>query len=176
MINLNMESQDIQRTYMINRIGFYHPDGMQIQFGDRKNSKYQMLIRTNTDKVYDFKAGDKLFLKTRLYKIWGLKLDPQENRQHDYLIEHPLSKSDTTSFVLPEGWSVESLPKNRAASFSLGRFESRHWYDEGKRTVYSTISFTVDKKIIPSSLYQEARKFFDQILEESNQKLVLRAG
>jgi hypothetical protein len=176
MIRLNMESQDIQRTYVINQFGFVHPDNMQIGFSDRGKDNYQLSVKTNTEKVHDFKAGNKFFLRSRLYKIWSLKLDPQPNRKYDYLIEHPLTKSDTTLFVIPEGWSVESLPKNKTASFKYGRFESKYWFDESKRTVFSTVSFSIDNKIIPASVYEEARKFFDQIIDDGNQKLVLQAN
>jgi hypothetical protein len=171
-----MESQDIQRTYVINQFGFVHPDNMQIGFSDRGKDNYQLSVKTNTEKVHDFKAGNKFFLRSRLYKIWSLKLDPQPNRKYDYLIEHPLTKSDTTLFLIPEGWSVESLPKNKTASFKYGRFESKYWFDESKRTVFSTVSLSIDNKIIPASVYEEARKFFDQIIDDGNQKLVLQAN
>jgi hypothetical protein len=176
MIRLNMESQDIQRTYIINQLGFVHPEGMQIGFSDREKNNYQLTVKTNMEKVHDFKAGNKFFLRSRLHKIWSLKLDPQPNRKYDYLIEHPLSKSDTTLFMVPEGWTVESLPKNRTASFKFGRFESTYWFDESKRTVFSTVSFSIDNKVIPASVYEEARKFFDQIIDDGNQKLVLQAN
>ncbi|HLO82707.1 MAG TPA: transglutaminase family protein [Chitinophagaceae bacterium] len=176
MIGLNMESPDNQKSYIINQYGFTHPDVMEIEFGDRKKELYQLNVRTGMEKVFDFKAGNKLFLKSRLYKIWSLKLDPQEKRKYDYLIEHPLSKSDTTLFVIPAGWTVEALPKNRSGSFQYGKFESRYWFDEATRTVYSALSLVINTKVIPASTYEESRKFFDLIIEDGNQKIVLRAS
>jgi hypothetical protein len=176
MIGLNMESPDNQKSYIITQYGFTHPDAMEIEFGDRKKEPYQLNVRAGMEKVYDFKAGNKLFLKSRLYKIWSLKLDPQEKRKYDYLIEHPLSKSDTTLFVIPAGWAVEALPKNRSGSFQYGQFESRYWFDEATRTVYSALKLVINTKLIPASAYEESRKFFDMIIEDGNQKIVLRAS
>jgi hypothetical protein len=109
-----------------------------------------------------------------MFKIWSHKLDHAEKRENDYFLDFPLIKSDTTSFHLPVGFTVESLPKNKSVSFPMGKYESTYWIDEKAGIVYSTARLEINNYKIEPALYEQARVFFDQVIDDGNQKIILK--
>ncbi len=61
----------------------------------------------------EFIAGNKLFISLRMYKFWDRKLPKADNRKLDYFFRNPLIQTDTTVFKLPEGYTIEALPKEK---------------------------------------------------------------
>jgi len=130
-------------------------------------------IKILCEKGYEFKAGAKMFLKPRIYKIWTEKLPSDSSRKFDYYLDFPCTKSDTTEYQLPEGFTVESLPKGRTISSTVGQFTSKYWFDEKTRKVFSTAVLEIKLFRVPAPKYQEAKQFFDQVLDDGNQKIIL---
>jgi hypothetical protein len=174
LVNISRESSDIHKKYAINYFGIPDPDGFEMNFSTKESQPYTCNVNLDLEKIYEFKAGSKLFIRPRMYNIWQLTLNPAEKREHDYYLAHPLQKSDTTAFHLPEGYSLESLPRDKNISFAKGRYESHYWADEKSRTIYSTASLTIDSYKIEPALYEEARMFFDQVIEDGNQKIICK--
>jgi len=135
---------------------------------------YPAELDIEVEKIYEFKAGSKLFMRPRFYKIWQTKLKQYEKRTQDYYLEVPITKSDTTAFHLAEGYTVEALPKDKSISFAKGKYESKYWYDEASRTIFSTAKLTVTSQVIEPAIYEEARLFFDQVIDDTNQKVVCK--
>ena len=44
------------------------------------------------EKVPDFMAGSKMFIKPRMYQIWSESLPPATKRVNDYIFESPVVK------------------------------------------------------------------------------------
>ena len=174
LVNLSRESSETHKQYAINNLGFNNPDEFNIQFDQKESKPYTCTIDQKMGKIYEFKAGSKMFISPRMYRIWQLKLNPVEKREQDFFLPNPLQKTDTTRFQLPDGFVVESLPKNKKISFSLGQYESRYWMDEKSGMVYSVASLVINTSAIKPALYEEARIFFDQVLEDGNQKIILK--
>ena len=114
-----------------------------------------------------------IFLKPRIYKIWTEKLPADSSRKFDYYLDFPCSKSDTTEYQLPEGFTVESLPKGRSISSSVGLFTSKYWFDDKVKKVFSTAILEIKLFRVPAAKYQEAKQFFDQVLDDGNQKIIV---
>src|SRR6185369_9327002 len=124
LVNLSRENADIHKQYLVNVFGFNNPDEFSMTFDTKNKSPFESKIHLQMEKIYEFKAGTKMFIRPRMFKIWTHKLDHVEKRENDYYLDFPLIKSDSTSFHIPEGFIVESLPKNRSVSFPLGKYES----------------------------------------------------
>jgi hypothetical protein len=173
-VNLAKEKSDDQKLYMVNRLGFANPDDYSISYGDKSSSPYSTRYKLLVEKISDFNAGSKMFIKPRMYKFWGVKMPTSEKRTQDFLFECPLKKIDTTIFILPEGFSVDALPVSKKVEFEFGKYESKYWVDAESKQIFSTANLVLTQYRIPADKYAATKAFMDKILEDENQKLVIR--
>jgi len=174
LVNISRESAENHKKYAVDYFGIMNPDDFQMDFDKKENQPYHCTMHMNVGKIYEFKAGSKIFARPRIYKIWQSKLNQVDKRLYNYYLSHPLIKTDTTTFHLPEGFTVESLPKDKNISFALGKYEARYWVDEKSRTVFSTARLEINTYKIEPALYEQARLFFDQVLDDGNQKIIFK--
>lgn len=173
--NRLFESTDqVKKSYLINRVGFKQPDDLQINKKDVNGSQYTLHYDMSYEKIPDFSTGSKMFLNARLYKFWNTILPKAEKRDSDYYLEFPLIKADTTVYQLPEGFIVETMPKPAIIKDAIGQFESDYKYDAGKRQIQTTCRIIIDQHVIKAAHYLEAAKFFSDIVKEQQQKLVIK--
>jgi hypothetical protein len=162
-----------KKSYLINTAGFKQPDVLQVS---KKNSTENFTVKMDMEieKVPDFSAGSKHFLNARIYKFWDDPLPKTENRQNDYYLDFPLIQTDSTIYQLPEGYTVESMPKPASISFDLGSFSSDYVFDTQKNRLITTCRIQIDKHVIPAKIYMQAAKFFSDVIKEQQQKIVIK--
>ena len=83
-------------------------------------------------------------------------------------------KTDSTIYQLPEGFIVDNLPKAASLKYALGNFQSSYSYDAEKRQVTTFCRIELNDHIIPAARYQEAMKFFRDVISEQQQKIVVK--
>ncbi len=171
-----MESDDQQKKYyLINRVGFKLPDEIQVSKKTNPGSSdYILHYDMSFEKIPEFSAGSKHFLNSRIYKFWNKALPKSENRKNDYYLEFPMIKTDSTIYQLPEGFIVDNLPKAASLKYALGNFQSSYSYDAAKRQVITFCRIELNDHIIPAARYQEATKFFSDVISEQQQKIVVK--
>ena len=169
---LKDEKKDVQKTYLINNLGFPQPDEFDLKLKDETYS--QTSLKLVLEKVPAFSAGSKMFLNPRIYKIWAYSLPLYEKRKQDFYFKYPFQKTDTTVYHLPEGFSVETLPASKSFKFEFGSFESKYQYDEKEKTITTYAQLILSQHKIPFEKYQETRKFFGNVLDEFNDKIVVK--
>jgi len=109
-----------------------------------------------------------------MYKFWDKALPKTENRTTDYYFGFPQVQSDTTIYKLPEGYIVETLPKSAHIEYPLGVYESDYKFDSDKKELITTCRILIKQHTIPAALYQDAAKFFSDIIKEQQQKVVVK--
>ena len=90
------------------------------------------------------------------------------------MFETPFEKSDTTKFVLTEGFVVDTLPGPQIKEFSYGKFRTNYWFEESSRTIYTTAFLKLDQYRIPPEKFKESRDFIDKLKKEDSKKLIIR--
>ncbi len=173
-IYFSKEKKDDQKRFLVDWLGFTNPDDYEINFGSPDKSPYETNLYLLTEKISDFTAGSKMFIRPRMYRFWGHKMPAVEKRTQDFLLDFPLLKRDTTVFALPEGYNVESLPGSKKIEFEYGSYESKYWVDAQTKQVYSTAHLVLNQYRIPADKYAATKVFMDKILEDENQKLVIK--
>jgi len=171
---LSLEKSDLQKQYFVNRLGFPNPDEFDLSFGEKNLKPLHTRIQLKVEKVNDFKAGSKMFLRPRIYKIWSTKLPPNENRAEDYLFECPFEKTDTTLYKLPPGYSVEALPKEKQMKFEFGSYNTKHSYDAQQQAIVITAKFVLTQHHIPAEKYALVKTFFDDVMMDDSQRIVIK--
>lgn len=168
------EKKDDQKEFLVKYLGFKQPDYFNYSQND-KTPGFNVNLTLEVEKVPEFTAGSKMFLNPQIYKsMLESKLPSAENRKEDYYFEYPYRETDTTAYKLPEGFVVDMLPAAHTLSCSYGNFNSKYWYNEADKTVYSTASLELNKNRIPAGSYKEVKTFFDSVGKESTQRIVIK--
>ena len=169
--NFRDEKKDDQKTFLVNHIGFPQPDEFELK---TNASSHETILKLILEKVPAFSTGSKMFLNPRIYKIWNYSLPNDEHRKTAYYFECPFQKTDTTVYHLPDGYSIESLPKAKSLKFEYGSFTTNYYYDDQKRTITTNATLTLTQYKIPPEKFHEARKFFNEVLDEYTDKIIVK--
>ncbi|MEP6674890.1 MAG: DUF3857 domain-containing protein [Ferruginibacter sp.] len=166
------EKKDDQKKFLVYYLGFMQPDDFEINYDKKKRDIVE--VNMTYEKIHDFKAGSKLFLNPRIYKLWNTALPNNESRKNDYFFESPFIKTDTTVYQLPDGYQVETLPKTKNIKFEYGSFSSSYTFDATAKTITSTAQLILTQHRIPAAKYSVTKKFFDDVLAEYTEKIVVK--
>lgn len=171
---VSREKNDLQKQYFVNYMGFPNPDDFEFSFDEKSSKPFQTKIGLSVEKINDFMAGSKMFLRPRIYKIWSSRLPSAENRTEDYLFDCPFEKRDTTIYKLPRNFKVDALPATKEFKNEFASFASKSWFDESQHAVYTTVEIILKQHLVPGAKYAEVKKFFDDILSNEGQKIVVK--
>jgi hypothetical protein len=170
---LGTQKRDNQKHALVNYLDFMNPDDFVLTY-DTGNHLVPITLKLYFQKVADFTAGKKLFLNPRIYKIWSSSLPTTENRKQDYFFQHPFIKTDTTIYRLPVGFAVETLPKAKNVQYEYGSFNSTYVFDEANNQVVSIARLQLNEYKIPAAKFDPTKKFFNEVLAEYTEKIVIR--
>lgn len=167
------QKKDDQKKYLFDRLGFLQPDAFELEY-DKSDMQAAAKIKLAIEKIPEFTAGNKMFLNPRIYKIWSYALPKVENRTQDFYFETPFIKTDTTVYKIPDGFVLETLPKAKELQFEFGNFKSTYQFDESKKSIITTARLELKEYRIPVAKFVAAKKFFNEVLVEYSEKIVLK--
>jgi hypothetical protein len=173
-VHLSMEKEDDLKMYLVNRQGYANPDEWKINFGRKEETPFRTELSLVLEKVPDFMAGSKMFLRPRLYNLWDIQLPASGQRTEDFLFESPLDRIDTTSYQLPRGYGPESLPQRAAVQAPFGSFTTEYWFDKESGLLYSAARLRLDKARIPAAQFEQVRTFIHAVREASKTRLIIK--
>src|SRR6187402_1623911 len=165
--------RDEQKQSLVMDLSFKQPDDFELSKKEGEPT-HTALLKMSIEKVPEFSAGSKLFLAPRLYKIWNRKLPKTDNRRLDFYFNFPFEKTDTTVYVLPAGYKVDALPPAKELKTEYTSYSTKCWYDETQKAVYSSVQIILNQHVIPAAKYAGIKKFFDDVLINDGQKIVIR--
>jgi hypothetical protein len=161
--------KDDQKEMIMRWLGFKQPDEFSI-----KKSDETIDLDLKIEKIPQFSAGSKMFLNPRINPIWKTVLPKSENRKQDYYFDAPFIRTDTTTYLLPEGYIAESLPPASLLKCEYASYAANYSYMKEKNQLVSISRLELLQNRIPASKYAEVKKFFDGVLSEDTQKMVIK--
>ena len=167
------EKKDEQKKDIVFYFGSKQPDEFVFakdEFSGTNKAKLKMTIA----KIPEFSAGSKLFISPRAYKLWSTKLPKSENRKLDFYFRYPFEKYDTTILKLPAGMSPDVLPKEKELKCEYASYKSKYWSNEPGNAIYCATSFILKQHKIPATDYVTVKKFFDDLMQEDLQRIVVK--
>jgi hypothetical protein len=167
------EKSDDQKTFLVNYIRYKQPDFFSVSKKEDGDNMFAD-IELEYEKVAEFTAGSKVFLSTRMYKLYSFDLPNADNRRLDYYFQHPFEKTDTTIYKLPAGYIKDVLPGEKNISCGDASFTSRCWYDEKENAVYSAAKLVLLKNKIPADRYAGVKAFFDDVKKYNAGHIVVK--
>jgi hypothetical protein len=174
LIGIAYAKADEQKEYFLNRYNIKQPAEFELSPFTEVNESKEVIVNLEYDKFCDIIAGDKQFLRPKVFDLCGFSVPIEERRNSDYYFEHPLQKTSTTKINLPQGFEVETLPASQSLKFTYGNYEINYLYDAAKNLITSTAKFKITNQVIPAANYAEMQQFFDGIIKIQNKKLVIR--
>lgn len=165
------QKKDEQKRDIVFYWGFKQPDDFVLA---RENESAR--LKMTFSKIHEFNSGDKVFINPRMNKLWSSRLPKAENRKLDFYFRHPFEKHDTTIYKLPAGSQPDVLTKEKELKCDYASFASKAWYNEQENAIYIASALILRQHKIPALSYAAVKKFFDDVVQEDAQKLVIKKG
>jgi hypothetical protein len=167
------EKTDDQKEYIVHSLNFKQPDEFVFKLKEGAGP-YTTTLETAYEKIHEFNAGNKLFISPRIYKFWTSVLPKAEDRRQDYYFSFPFERNDTTVYKLPAGFAVEALPKAKELTKPYAAYSTKCWYNETEKAVYVSTALVLKQHKIAAAGYADVKKFFDDILLDEAQRIVIK--
>lgn len=168
------QNRDKQKEILVFYLGFKHPDDFLFEKDSIDDAKTKLLMVMRN--ISEFSAGSKLFINPRLYKISQSKLPKSENRKLDFYFPFPFEKYDTTIFKLPAGFKYDVLPESKEFKCEYAAYKTKYWYSETDNSIYAATTLILKQHKIPASAYASVKTFFDDVLLDDTQKMIVKKG
>jgi hypothetical protein len=125
-----------------------------------------------SSELFASKSGTRLFIPLNVFN--KRKTSPQkiETRKLPLIQDFSYFDSDSLTFLLPEGYQTESLPKGKTLKTEFGEYVST--VDLIEKTVTYTREITINRGEWPKEKYVDFVDFFSRIVEFDKAKLVLK--
>lgn len=172
MTDILNEKKDDQKESVVYGLGFKQPDVFEMS--QPRDSGANTRLNMDLEKIPEFVAGNKMFISPRMYKLWRKTLPKAENRKLDFYFRYPFEQVDTTILQLPAGFVPEALPKPKSLECAYGSYTTSYWYDESKKAVCSSARLVLNRHKIPVAGYAAVKKFFDDVMLDEAQRIVIK--
>ncbi len=171
--NMKDEKPEDLKEFVVLNWGLKHPDEFSIDLGE-KRKKQQPVIKATYEKLPEFIAGSKMFLAPRIYSFWSKKLPDAKDRKMDYYFYQPAIFTDTTEWMLPEGFIADALPAKKEMDCEYANFSYDYYFNPEQRTMITTARLAIKNHHIPVKEYANVKAFFDKVIAENNQRVVIK--
>ncbi len=171
LTTLSESKREDQKSIIVNTLGFKQPD----DFAVKTNAADQSInVELAIENVPQFKAGTKMFLSPRSHSVGIGKLPDSKDRKYRFYFKFPYEIYDTTSYVLPEGYTIDVFPEPVNIKDEYASYNVNYWYDADLNKVYSSLEFILNYHIIPADKYESVREFFNKALSLETKKIVIK--
>lgn len=164
--------EDEKRKFFVTNLNWKLPDILEVTNSKDKANPYLVTAKMEYEKLYSFKAGNKLFFSPRLYPIFEDEIIAQSNRQRDYYFSFPYQVIDTTVYHFNAGFTMENMPKNKSADFSFAKYNVSYNWDESGHTLSVIALLQIKDRVIKASNYSKLVEFNMQVTTDMNEKII----
>ncbi len=165
---------DEKRKFFISVMEWKHPDNFEISNSKTKDNPYLVTAKMDYEKIYSFNAGSKFFFDARLYPIFDEEIPEYEERMRDYYFTCPYQVMDTTAYKFPEGYSLETVPKNKSVQYPFAQYTCNYSWDAATHTLTTAALVQVKDRIIKAADYAKLLDFKKQVMADMNEKIVMK--
>lgn len=161
------------KEMVVKHWGLKLPEEIKIDLGEKK-TKTQPRINAYYSRIPEFVAGTKMFLAPRMNSLWNQKMPTTSERKSDYYFSYPMIMIDSTSFKLPENYIADALPQKKEFDCGYASYVCNYYFDAPNQTLLTTARLEIKEHHIPAKEYQTVKSFFDKVLLEDAQRVVIK--
>ncbi|GEP51685.1 hypothetical protein FNO01nite_23570 [Flavobacterium noncentrifugens] len=135
--------------------------------------KVQFTENVTFDAVnYGSVTAPRMIFPVNLYNQYSANLKRIRNRKTPFEILRGFYDEDEIAIALPDGFAIESIPKNFELSGKFGEYKTELVQTDAHHLVYKR-KLWMKKGSFPSDDYETYRNFIDQVARNDNAKIVL---
>ena len=130
--------------------------------------------------TYSFKANkdveiinDKIYLSPMLFLTASENPFKQEKREYPVDFGFPMQYKSNISIEIPEGYTVESMPKPFSLSTGDDIAAFKYMIGTNGNKVQITITSDINAAIVPADYYDIIKEYFQKMIAQQNEKIVL---
>lgn len=123
-----------------------------------------------TSPGYASVTGKRLFIKPDIFNRWNIKLSKDSIRKYDISFRLAYRDIDSVSIALPEGYSLEAMPKDVQLTTKFGTYSVSYKVDGTHLYMIRTHENRVST--FPASDYTELVSFFDAMYKADRSQFV----
>lgn len=143
-----------------------------IRIHEKKEAAPEITIRyTVKSDQYGHKTGNRLFLPVNIFRK-GFQTPPPAPRKYPVVVGSGYLDTDSICLVLPEGFTVEGLPKPVRVEGPFGTFESS--VETQGRNIHIVQRLFMRRGSYPPEVYPAFLAFRKQIAGQYNGKIILK--
>jgi hypothetical protein len=167
------QGQDSKKNTFISYLHYKIPEKFEMnERPDSANGK-QFDLTLSYEQQYEFKTGNKFFLKPRLTMLSDEDIKPVAARKFDYIFEFPYNKIDTTVYILAPGTTVDKLPLKKQIENEYASYTNEYIKNEAGTVVTIIGNLCLKKRIIPPAEYLKVADFFQVVNRSENEKFIV---
>ena len=121
---------------------------------------------------YATKSGKRIFFNPNLMERRSYVPRTVKQKLSPKRFYYPYLDIDSVSYVLPEGYKIESLPSELNLQSSFGSFTEKTMPGKAGEIIYSR-KLKIDSYEIPAENYDEYKNFFTEIVKADRTQVVL---
>ena len=95
-------------------------------------------------------------------------------RKTDFYFRTCLQSTDTTVYHLPAGYVADALPQPVERNCKYASYSTNYIFNQEKNELSTIAKVTLKQNKIPAESFKEVKAFFDQVISDDNQKLVIK--
>jgi hypothetical protein len=120
--------------------------------------------------------GDKMYFSPLFFHT--LNENPFKLDKRDFPVDfvYPYEKKYAFTIDIPEGYAVESLPKNAAFALDNNMVVYRYNLQAVGNKIQVSAIFSVNQSIIIPDYYPDLKDMFKQVVESQKEKVILKKG
>ena len=166
-VNLEQYLSDLEGEYQ----------GIEISNYESKDTEtYEGPVSETFDFVYEGAAevaDGKIFIKPLLYLSQDNNPFITETREYPIDFEYPRKTTMRISMMLPEGYTVESLPQSAIYQLPENLGEFKFLCNGNDSMVQVSINFDLNRAYVSPTHYEYIKEFFNQVVIKESEQVVL---
>ena len=143
----------------------------EVEVFETSDSIPELTERYTLQAMYGNKNGNRFFIPVNPFREEPFRLT-KEKRKHDIHLSYGYMDNDTIRISLPEGYQVETKPKDISQTYPFGHIQSK--IEVADQELVITQSLFIKKGVYPVSQINEFIAFGEAIKKAYNGKIVLK--
>ncbi|MEZ5001099.1 MAG: hypothetical protein R2727_10915 [Bacteroidales bacterium] len=119
-------------------------------------------------------SGSRVFVPLNMFNSTSYVPRREPGRKRDVVIRYPFTDIDSIRYVIPEGYTIESIPSDSEIVTPFGEYRM-NIKAEGNEVLYIR-ERKMNRGTFPPESYDQLREFFNEISRSDRAKLVLLKG
>lgn len=151
-----------------------------IEISDYKLENFDDLSKPIVEN-YNFKSnneieiiGNKIFFSPLLFFKNNQNPFYQETRDFPIDFGYPSSKRYIVSIEIPEGFKIENIPAPSEINTPSKLANFRFNISASDSKIQIVVNYSINSAVIPEELYFEIKEFFSKMINNENEKIVLK--